>query len=90
MHEKILNSTKTLILIFVFIIIAGIFSYSSLPREADPDISLPVIYVSLAHEAISPDEIVKKEIATGEPIFYKVKNVDILKKLKSYLKTYIS
>ena len=27
-------------------------------------------------EAISPDEIVKKEIATGEPIFYKVKNVD--------------
>ena len=41
-------------------------------------------------EAISPDEIVKKEIATGEPIFYKVKNVDILKKLKSYLKTFIS
>ena len=37
-----------------------------------------------------PDEIVKKEIATGEPIFYKVKNVDILKKLKSYLKTFIS
>ena len=56
MHEKILNSTKTLILIFVFIIIAGIFSYSSLPREADPDISLPVIYVSLTHEAISPDD----------------------------------
>ena len=41
-------------------------------------------------EAISPDEIIKKEIATGEPIFYKVKNVDILKKLKSYLKTFIS
>ncbi len=41
-------------------------------------------------EAISPDEIVKKEIATGEPIFYKVKNVDILKKLKSYLKTFVS
>ena len=35
-------------------------------------------------------KIVKKEIATGEPIFYKVKNVDVSKKLKSYFKTFIS
>ncbi|MBD74535.1 MAG: MFS transporter [Rickettsiales bacterium] len=80
MHEKILNSTKTLILIFVFIIIAGIFSYSSLPREADPDISLPVIYVSLAHEAISPDD---SERLLVKPMEKELKKIEGVKKMSS-------
>lgn len=80
MHEKILNSTKTLILIFVFIIIAGIFSYSSLPREADPDISLPVIYVSLEHEAISPDD---SERLLVKPMEKELKKIEGVKKMSS-------
>ena len=80
MHEKILNSTKTLILIFVFIIIAGIFSYSSLPREADPDIRLPVIYVSLAHEAISPDD---SERLLVKPMEKELKKIEGVKKMSS-------
>ena len=80
MHEKILNSTKTLILIFVFIIIAGIFSYSSLPREADPDISLPVIYVSLTHEAISPDD---SERLLVKPMEKELKKIEGVKRMSS-------
>ena len=80
MHEKILNSTKTLILILVFIIIAGIFSYSSLPREADPDISLPVIYVSLTHEAISPDD---SERLLVKPMEKELKKIEGVKRMSS-------
>ena len=80
MHEKILNSTKTLILILVFIIIAGIFSYSSLPREADPDISLPVIYVSLTHEAISPDD---SERLLIKPMEKELKKIEGVKRMSS-------
>ena len=75
MHEKILKSTKTLLLIFSFIIIAGISSYTSLPREADPDISLPVIYVSLSHIGISPDDSERLLIKPMEKELKKIEGV---------------
>ena len=75
MHEKILKSTKTLLLLFSFIIIAGISSYTSLPREADPDISLPVIYVSLSHIGISPDDSERLLIKPMEKELKKIEGV---------------
>ena len=54
MLDKILNSSKVLLTILFFSISYGIYSYNTLPREADPDISLPLIYVSVLHKGISP------------------------------------
>ena len=53
MIDKILNSSKLLLTILFFLITFGFYQYNSLPRESDPDISLPVIYVSLYHKGIS-------------------------------------
>ena len=80
MHEKILKSKKTLLLIFSFIITAGIYSYSSLPREADPDISLPVIYVSLLHTGISPDD---SERLLIKPMEKELKKIEGIKRMSS-------
>ena len=54
MIDKILNSSKLLLTILFFLITFGFYQYNTLPRESDPDISLPVIYVSLYHKGISP------------------------------------
>ena len=37
-------------------IAAGIFSYIALPKEADPDIDLPVFYISIPYQGISPED----------------------------------
>ncbi len=43
-------------MILVLLILAGITSYVSVPKEAEPDIDIPQIYVNIIHEGISPED----------------------------------
>ncbi len=49
---------RTTFLLLVFIFVAGIISYSAIPKESSPDIPIPVAYVSVHHEGISPEDAV--------------------------------
>ena len=80
MLEKILKSEKALLTILFFFICSGIFSYKSLPREADPDISIPVIYVSLFHQGISPED---SERLLVKPLEKELKKIEGVKKMSS-------
>ena len=80
MLKKILGSTKAIITLFFFIILFGTYTYNSLPREADPDISLPVIYVSFIHTGISPND---SERLLIKPMEKELKNIEGLKKISS-------
>lgn len=48
--------SRTVILVLLFILVAGGFSYRDIPKEAEPDIAVPFIYVSMTHEGISPED----------------------------------
>ena len=54
--ETILQRPRTVLTIMIVLVIAGVFSYISLPKEADPDIDLPVFYVSIPYNGISPED----------------------------------
>lgn len=49
---------RTTYLVLFFIFVAGIISYSAIPKESSPDIPIPVAYVSVNHEGISPEDAV--------------------------------
>ena len=49
------NARLTLSIMFFFLI-AGALAYQSMPKEAEPDIQIPIIYVSLAYQGISPED----------------------------------
>ena len=34
----------------MLVLIAGALSYIAIPKESDPDIDIPIIYVSMSHE----------------------------------------
>ncbi len=51
-----LDRSRTVILILVLILVAGTDAYLTIPKESDPDIAIPIIYVSLSHEGISPED----------------------------------
>ena len=38
------------------IIIAGVVTYANAPKEAEPDLNIPIVYVSITHEGISPED----------------------------------
>lgn len=47
---------RAALLILFFLLVAGIQSYNTIPKESEPDIAIPYIYVSMNYEGISPED----------------------------------
>ncbi|MBT3764223.1 MAG: efflux RND transporter permease subunit [Rhodospirillales bacterium] len=56
MIDAALSHARTVISALVLILIAGTIAYVEIPKEADPDINIPIIYVKMSHEGISPED----------------------------------
>ena len=81
MIEKLLSNLRKLVLTFLFFFISfGLYKYISLPKESDPDISLPVIYISISHKGISPTD---SERLLIKPFERELKNIEGVKKISS-------
>lgn len=47
---------RTMTLLFLLLLTAGLSAWLSIPKEAEPDITIPYIYVSISHPGISPED----------------------------------
>lgn len=54
--ESCLTRTRSVMMVFVLLLISGMLTYLSIPKEAEPDITIPNIYVSMVHDGISPED----------------------------------
>ena len=54
--DAALNRSRTVIASLVLLLIAGFIAYRDIPKESDPDINIPIIYVAMSHEGISPED----------------------------------
>jgi multidrug efflux pump len=50
------NNTRVVLGLLVVVIIAGIAAFNAIPKEADPDIPIPVIAVQIPYPGISPED----------------------------------
>lgn len=73
------NKTSTYI-ITVFITLAGIMAYNSLPKEQFPDIVIPTMYVSTPYPGTSPKDI---ENLVTKPLEKQIKSIAGVKKMTS-------
>jgi len=48
--------SRSVSLVFLLVVGFGIYAYQVIPKEAEPDLTIPVIYVSMAYEGISPED----------------------------------
>lgn len=51
-----LQRTRTVLLLFILVLASGISSLITIPKEAQPDITVPYIYVGTGLEGISPED----------------------------------
>ncbi|WP_415712781.1 efflux RND transporter permease subunit [Maridesulfovibrio sp.] len=79
-NKAALNRQSTVMVLLVFIIIAGISSYASLPRESDPDITIPYIFVQTSFEGVAPEDM---ETLITMPIERKLKGLSGTKEISS-------
>jgi len=75
-----IDNKTSIYILSIFISIAGIFSYNSLPKEQFPDIVIPTIIVQTVYPGSSPKDI---ENLITKPLEKKIKSVSGVKKLKS-------
>lgn len=54
--EAVVNRPRPVLLVLSVLIIAGVVSYITIPKEAEPDIVIPQMYVNILHEGISPED----------------------------------
>jgi len=79
-NKAALNRQSTVMVLLIFIIIAGIASYASLPRESDPDITVPYIFVQTNFEGVAPEDM---ETLVTMPIERKLKGLSGTKEISS-------
>lgn len=76
--QAIISRPKTVLTLMIFMIAAGIMSYIGVPKEAQPDIDVPVYYVSIGQQGISPSD---SERLLVRPMETSLRGLDGLKEL---------
>ncbi|BBD07295.1 efflux RND transporter permease subunit [Desulfovibrio ferrophilus] len=58
-NRAALKRQSTVMVLMVFIVLAGLSAYSSLPLESNPDIQIPFVFVTTEYEGVAPADVEK-------------------------------
>jgi multidrug efflux pump len=75
-----LSHSRTVLMIFVLLLISGVVTYSNIPKESNPDVPISVIYVSIVHDGISPED---SERMLVKPMERELRSIDGVKEMKA-------
>ncbi|PKQ06378.1 MAG: transporter [Alphaproteobacteria bacterium HGW-Alphaproteobacteria-11] len=64
----------------VLMVVAGLIAYVTIPKEADPDIPIPIFYVSITHQGISPEDAERLLI---RPMETELRSLEGLKEIRA-------
>jgi multidrug efflux pump len=64
----------------LFLLLAGTVAYLTIPKEAEPDIQIPIIYVSVTQRGISPED---SERLILRPLETQLKSVSNVKEMRA-------
>src|SRR5690606_13818922 len=54
--EACVRRPRPVLLVLAILLIAGLYAYIAIPKESEPDVAIPIIYVNLTHEGIAPED----------------------------------
>jgi len=78
--DTAVNKGITVMVLAVIILVFGVYCYNVLPRESDPDITIPNVFVTTDYRGVSPTDM---ETAVTIEIEKKLKGLDGVKKIQS-------
>jgi multidrug efflux pump len=71
---------RTVLSILALLVVAGIATYASIPKEAEPDVQIPIVYVSIPFEGISAFDA---ERLLARPVESELQGLEGVKEIKS-------
>jgi len=73
-----MRRSRTVILSLLVVLVGGVVAYLTIPKEAEPDIEIPVIYVRVELEGISPED---SERLLVRPIEQELRSIEGVKEM---------
>jgi len=78
--ETAFARSRTVISALLLVLIAGTIAFVEIPKEREPDINIPIIYVSMRHEGISPEDAERLLI---RPMEIELRSIEGVKEMRS-------
>ena len=75
-----IRNARLTISVLLFLMLVGTLAYINIPKEAEPDIQIPIIYVSMGYDGISPED---SERLLLRPMETALKSIQGIKKMTS-------
>src|SRR5689334_8039101 len=74
------SHARLTIALLIFLLAAGFVAYRTIPKEAEPDVEVPIIYVQLSQRGISPEDA---ERLLLRPVETQLKSVGNVKEMRA-------
>ena len=78
--DAAVRRARPVLLLLALVLVAGSVSYVSIPKESDPDVAIPIIYVLIPHDGISPEDA---ERLLVRPMERELRNIEGLKEMRA-------
>jgi multidrug efflux pump len=78
--EYAIDHARLTLATLLFLLLAGFVAYMTIPKEAEPDVRIPIVYVELQQRGISPED---SERLLLRPLETKLKSVSNVKEMRS-------
>lgn len=75
-----LQRSRTVLMLFCLIALVGIATLITIPKESNPDITVPFVYVSVVHDGIAPEDA---DALIYKPLEKELRSLDGLKEMVS-------
>ncbi len=78
--DAALAHSRTVLLVLLVLLVAGTIAYVDIPKEAAPDVPIPIIFISMTHEGISPEDA---ERLLVRPMERELQSIEGLKEMRA-------
>lgn len=78
--DAAVERSRTVLLALVLVLVAGSVAYVTIPKEADPDVAIPIIYIVIPHDGISAQDA---ERLLVRPMEKELRNIEGLKEMRA-------
>lgn len=73
-----IDRNRTVLMLLALALIVGVVTMKVIPKESNPDITVPIVYVSVSHDGISPEDA---DSLIYKPLEKKLRGIDGLKEM---------
>jgi len=75
-----MDRSRTTLLTFLFLVLGGMAAYLAIPKESNPDVTIPMIYVAMSLDGISPEDA---ERLLVRPMEQELRSLEGIKEMRS-------